>query len=108
MSGPPPEHRRGFVRHVRATDDVVLLDFTRDVYKTVFIGCLTPDACLRVQVTAIDVGYTIATTWTTTLYHYIVVTTTPDKPHHLVDQPTPPSYLRERAAAYFADSSHTR
>ena len=108
MSGPTPKHRRGFIRHVRATDDIVLLDFTRDTYKTVFIGCLTPHVCRRVQATATDAGYTIATTWTTTLDRYVVVTTIPENPLPLVDEPTPPSYLRERAAAYFADPSHTR
>jgi hypothetical protein len=102
------EQRRAFVDHCRSTERIAFLDGTRDTYRTVVVATLSANTAESIQETADDAGYTLATTWTTTLFQIYVFSTTPEDLPTLLSTSDPPPYLVENALEYFSDTSHTR
>ena len=103
-----PEQRHAFVDQCRRAESVAYLDGTRDTYHTVVVATLSVNAAEDIQKAAHDAGYTLATTWTTTLFRIYVFSTTPADLPTLLSAPDPPSYLVTNAIEYFSDVSHTR
>jgi hypothetical protein len=102
------EQRRGFVDHCRNAERVAYLDGTRDTYHTIVVATLSANTAEDIQEAADDAGYTLATTWTTTLFWiYVFSTTLKDLPTFLSTS-DPPPYLVENALEYFSDISHDR
>lgn len=102
------EQRREFVDHCRSAERVAYLDGTRDTYHTVVVATFSANTAEGIKEAAADAGYTLATTWTTTLSRIHVFTTTPGDLPPLLSTSDPQPYLVENALEYFSDISNAR
>lgn len=102
------EQRRVFIDHCRKAERVAYLDGTRDTYHTVVVATLSTNPGESIKEVADDAGYTLATTWTTTLFRLYVFSTTPENLPTSLSMSNPPPCLVENALEYFSDVSHTR
>ena len=62
------EQRRTFIDHCRNAERIAFLDGNRDTYRTVVVATFSANPAEGIQEAADDAGYTVATTWTTTLF----------------------------------------
>lgn len=108
MDSSTSEQRHAFVDTCRSTESVAYLDGTRDGYRTVIVATLSANAAEDIQEAAHDAGYTVATTWRTTLFCFLVFSTTPGEMPEILSASDPPSYLVSNALEYFTDPSHAR
>jgi len=102
------EQRRAFIDHCRKVERVAYLDGTRDTYHTAVVATLSANPAEGIKEVADNAGYTLATTWTTTLFCLYVFSTTPEDLPTSLSMSDPPPYLVETVREYFCDVSYAR